>query len=61
MARSIQPKIPEISVQNSMDRFGPTGKASKKLDRSEILVEWIAPFLPSLGFNYILRTKISEK
>ena len=30
-ARSIQPEFPEISVQNSMDRFGPTGKVSKKL------------------------------
>ena len=30
-ARSIRPKFPEISVQNSMDRFGPTGKVSKKL------------------------------
>ena len=30
-ARSIQPKLPEISVQNSMDRLGPTGKVSKKL------------------------------
>ena len=29
-ARSIQPKFPEISVQNSMDRFGPTGKVSEK-------------------------------
>ena len=29
-ARSIQPNFPEISVQNSMDRFGPTGKVSKK-------------------------------
>ena len=29
-ARSIQPKFPEISVQNSMARFGPTGKVSKK-------------------------------
>ena len=29
-ARSIQPKFPEISVQNSMDRFDPTGKVSKK-------------------------------
>ena len=28
--RSIQPNLPEISVQNSMDRFGPTGKVSKK-------------------------------
>ena len=30
-ARSIQRKYPAISVQNSMDRFGPTGKVSKKL------------------------------
>ena len=30
--RSIQPKFPEISAQTSMDRFGPTGKVSKKLD-----------------------------
>ena len=30
-ARYIQPKFAEISVQNSMDRFGPTGKVSKKL------------------------------
>ena len=30
-ARSIHPKFPEIPVQNSMDRFGPTGKVSKKL------------------------------
>ena len=29
-ARSIQPKFLDISVQNSMDRFGPTGKVSKK-------------------------------
>ena len=28
-ARSIQPKFPEISVQNSMERFGPTRKVSK--------------------------------
>ena len=29
--RSIQPKIPEISVQNSMDWFRPARKGSKKL------------------------------
>ena len=29
-AQSIQPKFPEISVKNSMDRFGPTRKVSKK-------------------------------
>ena len=27
-ARSIQPNFLEISVQNSMDRFGPTGNKS---------------------------------
>ena len=26
----MQPKFPEISVQNSMDQFGPTGKVSEK-------------------------------
>ena len=30
-AQSIQPKFPEIMVQNSMDQFGPTGKVLKKL------------------------------
>ena len=43
-ARSIQPKFPEISVQNSMDRFGPTGKVSKKVDhfsRSDRLQFWL--------------------
>ena len=30
MGAIIQPKFPEISVQNSMDRFGPTGKVSEK-------------------------------
>ena len=29
--RYIQLKIPEISVQNSMDRFGPAEKVSEKL------------------------------
>ena len=50
-ARSIQPKFPE------MDRFGPTGKFSKKtgppfevdcffpVGPVEILVEWIAPYI----------------
>ena len=53
-ARSIQPNFPEISVQNSMDRFGPTGKVSKNgstfwggplfpVGPVGILVEWIAP------------------
>ena len=56
-AGSIQPKFPEISVQNSKDRFCPTGKISKKLvhpfkvdhfsrtDRSEFWPEWIAPMV----------------
>ena len=30
-ARSIRPKFTEISVQNSINRFGPTGQGSKKL------------------------------
>ena len=53
-ARSLRPKFPEISVQNSMDRFGPTRKVSKKLvyllrwnrfpvGPVGILVKWIAP------------------
>ena len=29
-ARSIRPKFLEISVQTSMDRFGPTGKSFEK-------------------------------
>ena len=29
-SRSVQPKFPQISVQNSMDRFGPTGKVFEK-------------------------------
>ena len=52
--RSKQPKCPEISVQNSMDRFSPTGKVSKNWSTFwggplfpvrpvGILVEWIAP------------------
>ena len=41
-ARSIQPKFPEISAQNSMDRFGPTGKVSKKLVH---LLRWTSFFL----------------
>ena len=47
-ARSIQPKFPEISIQNSMDRFGPTGKVWGgpifPVGPVGILVEWIAPF-----------------
>ena len=47
-ARSIQPKFPEISVQNSMDRFGPTGKVAKK--RAHLL-RW-ATFPGRTGWNF---------
>ena len=47
-ARSIQPKFPEISVQNSMDRFGPTGKGSKKLVH---LLRW-SSFPGQTGWNF---------
>ena len=47
-ARSIQPKFPEISVQNSMDRFGPTGKASKKQVH---LLRW-SSFPGRTGLNF---------
>ena len=47
-ARSIQPKFPEISVQNSMDRLGPTGKVSKKLVH---LLRW-SSFPGRTGLNF---------
>ena len=47
-ARSIQPKFPEISVQNSMDRFGPTGKVSKKQVH---LLRW-SSFPGRTGLNF---------
>ena len=47
-ARSIQPKFPEISVQNSMDRFGPTGKVSKKRVH---LLRW-STFPGRTGWNF---------
>ena len=47
-ARSIQPKFSEISVQNSMDRFGPTGKVSNKLVH---LLRWTT-FPGRTGRNY---------
>ena len=46
-ARSIQPKFTEISVQNSMDQFGPTGKVSKKLVH---LLRW-SSFRGRTGWN----------
>ena len=47
-ARSIQPKFLEISVQNSMDRFGPTGKVSKKQVH---LLRW-SSFSGRTGLNF---------
>ena len=47
-ARSIRPKFPEISVQNSMDRFGPTGKVSKKRVH---LLRW-SSFPGRTGLNF---------
>ena len=47
-ARSIQPKCPEISVQNSMDRFDPTGKVSKKRVH---LLRW-SSFPGRTGWNF---------
>ena len=47
-ARSIQPKFPEIPVQTSMDRFGPTGKVSKKMVH---LLRW-SPFPGRTGLNF---------
>ena len=47
-ARSIQLKFPEISVQNSMDRFGPTRKVSKKQVH---LLRW-STFPGRTGWNF---------
>ena len=56
-ARSIRPKFPEISVQNSMDRFGPTGKVSKKLVH---LLRWSS--LPGrTGWNFGWMDRAPEK
>ena len=48
-------KFPEISVQNSMDRFGPTGKVSKK----EVhLLRWSSfPGRTSLNFGWMDRAQ----
>ena len=47
-ARSIQPNFPEISVQKSMDRFGPTGKVSEKRVH---LLRW-SSFPGRTGWNF---------
>ena len=51
-ARSIQPKFPEISVQNSMDRLGPTGKVSKKRVH---LLRWTT--FPGWNFGWMDRAR----
>ena len=52
-ARSIQPKFPEISVQNAMDRFGPTRKVSEKLVH---LLRWTTcPGRTGLNFGWMDR------
>ena len=57
-ARSIQPKFPEISVQNSMDRFGPTGKVSKKQVH---LLRWSSfPGRTGLNFGWMDRAPYSR-
>ena len=48
LARSIQPNLPEISVQNSMDQFGPTGKVLKKRVH---LLRW-SSFPGRTGWNF---------
>ena len=54
-ARSIQPKFPEISVQNSMDRFCPTGKVSKKQVH---LLRWSSfPGRTGLNFGWMDRAR----
>ena len=58
-ARSIQPKFPEISVQNSVDRFGPTGKVSKKLVH---LLRWSSfPGRTVLNFGWMDRAHVFRK
>ena len=58
-ARSIQPKFPEISVQNSMDRFGPTGKVSKKL--VHLLRRTIFPGRTDLNFGWMDRAPALQR
>ena len=57
-ARSIQRKFSEISVPNSMDRFGPTGKVSKKrvhhFSRSDRLEFWLNGSCPQTTWNFAL-------
>ena len=58
-ARSIQPKFPEISVQNSMDRFGPTGKVTKKLVH---LLRWSSfPGRTAWNFGWMDRALFFKK
>ena len=58
-ARSIQPKFPEISVQNSMDRFGPTGKVSEKQVH---LLRWSSfPGRTGLNFGWMDRAPMTKR
>ena len=50
-AWSIQPKFSEISVQNSMDRFGPTRKVSKKMGPPFGWNKWIEWIMPQISQN----------
>ena len=58
-ARSIQPKFPEIAVQKSMDRFGPTGKVSKKL--VHLLRRTTFPVRTDLNFGWMDRAPALQR
>ena len=53
----IRLKFPEISVQNSMDRFGPAGKVSKKLVH---LLRW-SSFPGRTGLNFGWMDRASKR
>ena len=61
-SRSVQPKFPQISVQNSMDRFGPTGKVFEKtgppfevdhFSRSDWSELWLNESRPGIKFCFV--------
>ena len=59
MGAILQPKFPEISVQNSMDRFGPTGKVPKK---RVLLLRWTTfPCRTGWNFGWMDRAPCSFK
>ena len=56
--QSIEPKFPEIWVQNSMDRFHPTRKVSKKVVH---LLRWTTfPGRPGQNFGWMDRAPSLE-